>query len=331
MNVYRERVLAALRALRVESPTSFTWLGEPGPTVPAEVGSAMDPATAREYLRFTLQSHLYANFYTRGGVTPARGAQDLQPEVGWTPFVESLSASNAGSGSRDPGWVVDREDDDGRLVVSREGLSLWARPDEIAAASTEPGTHVSVRLPKELLRLSPGFYFALGNEEFPEDGSIVRTYWHLRSDASSQLMAELTASLNAARVPFRFKVLKHPSSYLRCDAGVLYTQAGDFPRLAPLVAGAHERIRPWLRAETPALTKRLADGLGFAEEPPSSESFGMSRCLLLAEGAIRAWEQGLAEAEAQLAVAEAAFAEAGLSLDAPFLNPGSSDVYRLPG
>jgi hypothetical protein len=328
VSVHRERILAALQALRIEAPTSFTWLGEPGPTLPPEVGSAMDPQTALSYLRFTLQGHLYANFYTRGTAAPARGTQDLQPEVGWTPFVDSLSAANSGSGSRDPGWVVEREDEDGRIVVSREGLSLWAQPDDVAGASAEPGAQVSVRLPKELLRLSPGFYFALGNEEFAADEPVARMYWHLRSEASPRLIEQLTGSLNRAGLPFRLKVLKHPGSYLRCDAGVLYTQAADFARVRPLVARVHDELRPQLRPETPALTKPLGHGLGLAEEPPSGESFGMNRCGLLAEGAVRAWELGLTDAAERLGVVEATFAEAGISLDTPFLNAGSPDVYE---
>jgi HopA1 effector protein family len=329
MSGYRELVLDALRALRIDSPTHFSWLGEPGPELPADVASAMDEATARDYLRFTLQNHLYASFYTRGAPGPARPAETLQPDVGWTPFLSELSAANAGSRSREPGWIVDRRDADGRIVVRRNGLSLWARPEEVVGPA-DPEAEVSIRLPKELLRLSPGFYLALGEEEFQPDEPVVRVYWHLRREGAPRLVRELTAPLNAGGLPFRLKVLKDPNAYSRCDAGVLYVRSRDFRRVAPLVARTRSAVEQQLRDTTPALTKRLGDGVGLAEEPPSAESFGMHRCGLLAEGAIRAWEAGAERAEDALPLVEAGLGEAGISLDAPYLNPGSDDRYELP-
>ena len=96
------------------------------------------------------------------------------------------------------------------------------------------------------------------------------------------------------------------------------------------MAQIYERVRGGLRAATPVLTKQLADGLGFAEDPPSEESFGMERCGLLADAAILAHERGLDDPRDQVAVVETRFAEAGLSLATPYLNPGSSDDYEVP-
>jgi len=325
----RAQALEALSALRIDAPTSFSWLGEPGPALPPEVANAMDAATAATYLQYTLQGHLYANFYTRGAAVPSRH-DDYAPGAGLTPFVQALSAANAGSGSSDSGWIVVREEENGRIVVARDGLSLWAWPAEIDGPRREPGAEVHIRMPKELLRLSPGFYFALGEAPFADGEPVVRVYWHLRSEGAAELMARLTGPLNADGLPFRAKVLNDARAYSRCDAGVLYVHQTDFPSVAEHVTRAYGALRPQLRAATPALTKPVAEGLAVAEEPGTGESFGMDRCRLLAVGAIQAWEAEATQPEEQLAFVEASFAEAGLSIDAPHLNAGSIDTYELP-
>jgi hypothetical protein len=88
-------------------------------------------------------------------------------------------------------------------------------------------------------------------------------------------------------------------------------------------------VRPSLKAETPLFSKPLAHGLGLAEDPKTGENFGTSRCRLLAEAVCKAHERGLDSAEARWNEVIAAFAAAGLSLDRPHLNPGSTDRYEF--
>ena len=78
-------------------------------------------------------------------------------------------------------------------------------------------------LTAELLGMSPGFYMALSNAEFPSKGSrgLVRFYWHVNADGAVQLMRLATTALNEAGLPFRLKALSEPSGYTRCDAAVL--------------------------------------------------------------------------------------------------------------
>ncbi len=74
----------------------------------------------------------------------------------------------------------------------------------------EPGATVSVLLPRELLRISPGFYLALGDAAFAGDSAIVRFYWNVRSEGASALVAMLTTALNQQGLGFQLKVLNDP-------------------------------------------------------------------------------------------------------------------------
>lgn len=331
MSRHRQLVAETLCAVRISSPTRFCWHGACGPVLPPDVESAMEPETARRYLVHALQTHLYASFYCQGSARPHRPEGDRQPQLGFTPFVQSLSSANAGAGSREAGWLVVRREDGGQVVVSRDGLTLWARPGEVADPA-EPGATVSVLLPKELLRLSPGFYLALGDAAFDSDSTtIVRFYWNLRSEGATALVAMLTTALNQEALGFRLKVLNDPGGYSRCDAAVLYTCRGDYDRVADIVAATYPAIACHLKPAIPALTKPLAEGLGLAEDPGSaSDSFGMHRCRLLADALVRAYERGADSAQARLEDVEARFNEEGISLDRPYLNPASADDYALP-
>ncbi len=328
---YRELVAEALEAIEIRSPTAFTWFGTPAAGLPPEAETSLAPDEARAYLLHSLQGQLYARFYCSGRALPH--AEEPQPgaALGFSPFVQGLSRANAGTGALEPGWRFEREDDD-RLVVSRDGLAFWAHRQDVRAAggALEPGSAVSVRLPKELLKLSPGFYMALGEGELPVHGHepIVRFYFNLRSEGAAPLVSLLTHRLADARVAFRLKVVSEPERYTRCDAGVLYVRRRDYAASREVVAGVYPDVAPLLKPATPALTKQLAPGLALAEEPADGiESFGTSRCMLLADAIVQAHGRGLENGPDRVSVIAATFAQAGLSLDTPYLNPGSADDY----
>src|SRR5207249_725135 len=169
----------------------------------------------------------------------------------------------------------------------------------LGGRTTAIGTSAAVRLPKELLNFSPGFYMALGDEPLPsqEQEALVRLYWHLVSEAAPLLIEHMTARLNRAHISFRLKVVNEPGRYTRCDAGVLYVARRHYDEVAALTFEVYERLSDELRPQVPAFTKQLAPGLGLAEEPGDGESFGMHRCRLLADGIICGRELGLRSIE----------------------------------
>src|SRR5262249_39341589 len=262
MSAYRRTVEQTLGALTILSPTSFTWFAAPSADLPTEVADALDPASARSYLVHQIQTVLYADVYCAGEPRPSFADPRPTPVFGPSPFVHALSAANSSGGGREAGWTVVGEED-GRLIVERGGLRVWAQHDELYGSSLEEGGGVSGRVAKELTRLSPGFYMALGEEEFPTDGTtpIVRFYWNLRPEAAVEFVRLVTAELNGRHVAFRVKVVSDPDLYTRCDSAVLYVVAREYASVVPRLRAIYHRLAGAMNPLTPAFTKPLASGL----------------------------------------------------------------------
>ena len=190
---------------------------------------------------------------------------------------------------------------------------------------------MSVRLPKELPALSPGFYTVVG--ETPERAPRRRLAWSAsigtsRRSGAPALVRALTSRLNAEHVPFRLKVADHALRFDRCDAAVLYLPAEVFHALRECCATSRRRSPARLRPGVPAFTLELAPGVGLAEDD-AGESFGVGRCALLADGIVRAHEQGMVQPDARLAAVAARFAEDGVAIDAPYLEPSLAGRHVL--
>jgi hypothetical protein len=335
MTAYRQLIAGAVTAAEVVSATSFTWYGVPSRGLPPEAAAEIGGEDARALLVDNLQMQLYTDFYCAGAARPQLDDAPITAMPGVSPFAQALSAANQGTAGREPGWTVLRQEGDD-VVVTRGGLSLWVAaadlytPDGTAA---RPGMPAGLLMPNELLRLSPGFYMALGNAEFPGDGSapIVRLYWNIRSEGAPALVELLTARLNAEQAGFRFKIVNDPAGYRRCDAGVLYTLKDQYDQVIPVVAAVYGLMRDALKPSVPALTRCLAPGLGLAEDPGDPlTSFGMSRCRLLAEAIVQAADATAPGPYTKQKCAEEQFASAGIDLDRPYLNAGSADGYWFP-
>jgi hypothetical protein len=332
MTGYREQLASALRAVAVTSPTSYSWFGARSPRLPRAVLTALAPATARQYLVDALQRELYRSFYTQGTPMPARSDRGV-PARADRAFVEALSRANAGAGGWDPGWRVERVEH-GMAQVERGGLLIRARVTDCRAAGGRctAGVTVSVRRPKELAAGAPGFYIALGDAVLTRGRRDleIRVYFSLRPAGAVPLIAVATRNLNEARIPFSLKVIDHPAGFTRCDAAILYLQAGGFERARGTLAAIASACAPHLRRDSPAFAKPLAPGVAVGEHRPSlGASFGSSRCRLVAEGIVAAHEGGARALGDRVAAVAGRFARDGIDIETPYLAPGSSGRYAL--
>ena len=298
-------------AVEVIGPSTYVVLGE--------IRKIADPRTP---LLPALADDLYSRLYLRPSPHDAPSA-DWRARREW---MNALSTANHGTGTWEPGWTVRRIDDDGRIVVFKDDLCFWVPPTglRVDAGAVEPGAGCRVRIPKELRDLRPGYYNAFGDAS-GDDPKVpdrtVRVYWHLKPEAGVRLVAELTLRLNAARVSFRLKVLSDPGTYLRADAGVLYLARRDFDRYAAGLVELAEALGPGLRPDVPLFTRRLANGLGLADDPGDGQSFGESRCRLAATGLWRSAGQGR---DARVAALADAFEQAGIDPARPDLQLSSA-------
>lgn len=316
-----------LNAVTIDSPAAFS--------IDGERVDLPDDAAPREQLAASLANALYVRKYSRAG------ASSLRPPVSNARaarvFVEGLSQANCGTGTWEPGWVVQAVEPDGILVVRRahDEILVWATPDRFRSTtgSCTEGTAGRVRNPKELREMMPGYYAVFGDADrnidvVPSASDVVRFYWHLTSEGARLWIGRLTTHFNQAQVPFHAKVLSDPAMYHRADAGVLYVERSDVAAAFALLPALHREVVVELRAATPMFTKRLAHGLSVAEDPGNGSSFGQHRCQLVAEGLVRAFEREDATLESRLRSVADRFAEEGVSLARPWLNRGSTASYR---
>jgi hypothetical protein len=249
--------------------------------------------------------------------------------------MQQLRQANAGGGYLDPGWLVTgvaSDEPTSTFTVRKGRLSLFVRTDQMMPIGTEPagiGAQVAVRFPKDRQATTPGFYRALGSAGPPNGGeALVRWYFHLLPAAAPRLMERLTTELNRLAVPFALKMLNHPAAYSRPDAAVLYLPRATFAATKKVVLAAHRALDDLVVARVPALTRAVRPGLGLAEEPNQTGrlvSFGQHRSRLIAQGLVDAAARGSTSPGGRLEGVLAAFAAARISLDAPHLNPGSSE------
>src|SRR5688500_118493 len=90
---FRRQLQPLLRAVAVESPTCYRWLGHTVATSDVED------------LRADLERRLYFGFYCVGRPV-LRSIPGPRPPWASAAFVEALSGANHGSGMWAPGWTV---------------------------------------------------------------------------------------------------------------------------------------------------------------------------------------------------------------------------------
>jgi len=244
-----------------------------------------------------------------------------------------LRHANNGRYSTAAGWSIAGRDGD-QYVVERDGLKLWVAPSEILGVQATDrriaiGAPVTLRLSPHFLRLSPGFYATQGESAFEltPTSVLVRVYWHVDAASAERLVATVTDVLNQAYIPFRLKVANRVDSFDRADGGVLYLFSHSWLDAVPLLRVVQREVGP-LQANVPAYTKRLATGIGLAEDPGGGASFGMNRCRLLAEAVLSACRTKDSVEDRAEAVA-LYFALRGVDPDKPWLRPGADDTYPV--
>jgi hypothetical protein len=314
-----EQILAAFRVL---SDRSFSCAGEV-------------IETRRDSLLTELKDCLYRLCYTRdfqGVFRPADDSEESDSEL-----LRALQAAHPGGPLQERGWTIEQTHESGKVLASRSGWSRWFLPGHFLAgrgAGVEAAKDdaITIFVTRESTKEQRGYYMAFGetiNHE-EEHAHVLRFYWNVSLSGAPLLLAVLTRELNRFAVPFMLKCGLAPGMYERSDAAVLYVHRRYYGITARIIAGQYARLADVLEPRTPLFTRRLADGLGFAEDPPGGKSFGMSRCEIVAEALRACHEQALETPEQRLAELLARFRSHGIDPERPYLNPHSSDRYPFP-
>jgi hypothetical protein len=303
----------------------------------------------QKYLSLQLRSFLYGIYYNgsmRSALAPDNSENILPLDLENNTvlgvdvsFYERLHESNCGEGYFDPGWSVIKEEPDDILVVTKGGLKLHIQREKHlkpVERSALIGDLVAIRLPKN--RVQNGFYMAVGNLGFGylvvngKQPVTVRIYFNLTPEGSVAVMKNLTQHLNDLEIPFCFKVLYNPKEYRRTDSGVLYFDQRDYRRIREILQVVYEKNQSYFLPEIPLFTKRLAPGLGLAEEPnqrfAEKESFGMNRCQIVANGLLAAWYKGEESPDKRMQSIYEQFSLLKIDLKYIYLNADSEDIYQ---
>src|SRR5439155_18203130 len=157
---YRDQVAAAVDAVRILSPTAYSWFGRRSQPLRPGRSARLDAQAAADCLTVALQHQLYADFYTLGGATPVT---DSLAKPGPGPIEEhtrQLSRANCGTGYWDRGWTIVELPARGVVGAAKGGLRLRA---DIRDVKSKPnanaiGQSVALHYPKEEIATSPGYY-----------------------------------------------------------------------------------------------------------------------------------------------------------------------------
>ena len=279
-----------------------------------------------------LRNAIYRRFYNGIIETAVAEGDGAENESGSVSHL--LVEANGGQTIWDEGWKTISRMSDGRIVAAKDSrVRTWAPGQYINDARPHaPGKGDVVRALNmtESSATQPGFHFFFGDAvaDDVDRASQVRFYWNVNWEGAIKLVGLLGRVLNRWRIAYQFKCPVRKPHYVRRDSGVLYVGGRRAAFLRELLPAIFEEMDGRLHDAPPLFTRRIARGVGVAENPEGGDSFGMDRCGIVADGVIDAYaSQG--DAVARLAAMEARFEQRGISLEEPWLNRRGVDPHGL--
>lgn len=337
----REQLTAQLKrivkATKITSPAEFSFAGQvtqcpPGPVPPSQFNT-QPTVPLVQYLLQTFYQYCYVQPF-EDDLPPLETAQVALNDT----LAQQLSEANDTRDRWETGWQIAEILPTGQIRAEKHGRTrfMWAGEflsNQGFGVPPQAGMQINVFFPKESATLQPGFFFTFSQTFMDswEEMNSMRLYWHIDENGAPKLLRGISSRLNRFRIPFRFKVLNNSLPFNRSDSAVLFLNRRYYRIAIELMAEVHEEVKDDLKPETPLFTKHIADGLGLAEDPNNGDSFGMSRCRILAEGLWTAFVTGVTGEKERFEQVEKQFEGYGISLDRPYLNPGAADQYVTPG
>ena len=243
-------------------------------------------------------------------------------------FVKALSEANTSQQSWDDGWLVLQVSAKGEVIAIKNGFRRSVLPGEYVSLEgigikPHEGTPIRLFFEKELIDLQIGYYFAFSNacdRRFSVE-NVLRFYFNITAKVAPILLKKLTSRLNRFQVPFRVKCLKNPDTYdFRIDSMILYVNRFYYRLVSEILSDIHKENREYFLPDVPLFTKKIRPGFAYAEDPNNGESFGMSRCRIVAEGIWDAYRQSYGDSETVFQFVKRRFHQYGLVLDKPYLS-----------
>ena len=280
-----EWLLDLLSHIAIDSSRSYRWFGR---------GFVVQPGLSvawRDDLVASVTGRLYSDFFCPGVPAPPDN-RSLPTPLPSGRFQSSLSADIQNHRTLERGFRVDAVSRD-QLRVSRDGIEFRCQQRDVAEATSgvvRPGDVVSVWAPAVRSGLAPGFLCIFGTAAPGRDEALSRYYFNAAPEGAADLVHAIYLALSECDVEFSLKALLAPEDYLsRSDCIIVYTAKRDRDRALPSLTGVAARLAEWLDPRVPAMTFEVAPGFATADDPGGGESFGESRCRVLAECIVDSW------------------------------------------
>ncbi len=275
-----------------------------------------------------LTDALYRDWYCAVGEKPGLNAEDRD-------LCELLRTAHASSHRWEEGWHVAKVSRRGKVAVTRgrERRVLHVidcLPEDGWGARIRPGDTVSVVARRDSETMNPGDYVTFSEPWHANRHPIVRVYWNAMPIGAPVLVHALSQALGDA-FPYFLKCPRRPAEYDRRDALVLYLPRPDFAKAAEAIAATARRACDDLCDPVPHLTRKLCPGVSVADDPAArGESFGSSRCALVARGVLRCVDRGIEQPTDWVKSVRAVFSSEGIAPDRPWAEAADSPEYALP-
>lgn len=285
----------------------------------AQEGFALN-ARARDLLSRLLYQYLHCRQGPAG-----KPALPLDP-IAARDFLESLSLANRGEGPWQAGWKVVSRLPNGEIDCEKYGLR-WILPATATRPSDSEDT-IYVRVGREQRELFPGYYMALGNGDDDFSAPITRTYWNVSAAGAAVFVQAATTLLNEARVSFRLKILKVPSSFPRTDAAVIYAPRAQYSETLIQMRRLFVTVHRYLSPDTSAFVKPLGAGVGAADDRATATSFGQHVSGVLADAMAVTETVRHRSTAGKLRTMERRMLSSGIDPERPYVTSGLTDVFQ---
>jgi hypothetical protein len=339
MSSAAKRLAILLDSVEIVSPSAFRMGGEQvfetdklsSMSFPQSEGSPPEPGMRQ--LRDAVASMVYVAAYARvyqGGPVAVEGFPAAP--VADPAFVGALSAANRGATRWDAGWKVYQAEANGAVHVRKGETATLAQAGQYATGGfglgAGVGSYVQLLVSHESTAAQPGWYHALGETVMGDHDTarIGRLYFHVPAGEAPWLVGALTGALNRYRVPFRLKTPVDPAHLDRTDGLVLYVPRRFVAVAMRLVLALSPELKKKLTPGTPLFARELRPGLSAADDPGTGESFGQSRCRLVAD-AILEGGAGPPDPAARTEALRRRFRREGLDAERPHLAAGLAERY----
>ena len=223
------------------------------------------------------------------------------------------------------GWVAMEAGINGRCVAARRGQARELRCGEYANVSRPgvpvmPGDEVAVIECVDWTDWPTGFW-TTRSVSGPPQARMIRLYWSVDEEQICHVLRELTARLEALQLRYSLKCPIRSVDFARVDSLVVYLERTAWLGARDEVAGLAHRLQPLLRHSSPPLTQPIASGVAFAEDPGNNESFGQSRCRILAVGLNTLLREDPLTIPHGMEILTRAMEAANIDPERPWLNP----------